>query len=148
MVNVNIKFNGKDYLLSCDEGQEDNLKELASYLDTKYSELQKDLGNIGENKLLLISAIKIIDEFFDLKKKINTKKDEFQDLSKKFKEIKSLAINYRDEKEIEIEKLRDEINKLQTMIEDSKNLYENMLDKTTKSIQDFIENTEVKEKIQ
>ena len=148
MVNVNIKFNGKDYLLSCDEGQEDNLKELASYLDTKYSELQKDLGNIGENKLLLISAIKIIDEFFDLKKKINTKRDEFQDLSKKFKEIKSLAINYRDEKEIEIEKLKDEINKLQTMIEDSKNLYENMLDKTTKSIQDFIENTEVKEKIQ
>ena len=148
MVNVNIKFNGKDYLLSCDEGQEDNLKELANYLDTKYSELQKDLGNIGENKLLLISAIKIIDEFFDLKKKINTKRDEFQDLSKKFKEIKSLAINYRDEKEIEIEKLKDEINKLQTMIEDSKNLYENMLDKTTKSIQDFIENTEVKEKIQ
>ena len=148
MVNVNIKFNGKDYLLSCDEGQEDNLKELASYLDTKYSELQKDLGNIGENKLLLISAIKIIDEFFDLKKKINTKRDEFQDLSKKFKEIKSLAINYRDEKEIEIEKLKDEINKLQTMIEDSKNLYENMLDKTTKSIQDFIENTEVKQKIQ
>jgi len=148
MVNVNIKFNSKDYLLSCDAGQEDNLKELADFLDKKYRDLQNDLGNIGENKLLLISAIKIIDEFFDLKKKVNSKKNEFQELSKKFKEIKFLATNYRDEKENEISKLREEINKLQIMIEDSKKLYENMLDRTTKSIQDFIENNESEKNIQ
>ena len=148
MVNVNIKFNGKDYLLSCDEGQEDNLKELADFLDNKYLDLKNDLGNIGENKLLLISAIKIIDEFFDLRKKVNSKKNEFQELSKKFKEIKFLATNYRDEKENEISKLREEINKLQIMIEDSKKLYENMLDRTTKSIQDFIENNESEKNIQ
>jgi len=144
MVNVNIKFNGKDYLLSCDTGQEDNLKELASYLDNKYNELKKDLGNIGESKLLLISAIKIIDEFFDLKKKVDSKKGEFEDLSRKFKEIKSLAINYKEEKDTEINQLKEEINKLQIMIEDSRQLYENMLDKTTKSIQDFIDNAESK----
>ena len=148
MVNVNIKFNGKDYLLSCDAGQEDNLKELADFLDNKYLDLKKDLGNIGENKLLLISAIKIIDEFFDLKKKVNSKKNEFQELSKKFKEIKFLATNYRDEKENEINKLKEEINKLQIMIEDSKKLYENMLDRTTKSIQDFIESNESEKNIQ
>jgi len=66
MANVNIKFNNKDYLLSCDEGQEENLKDLASHLDTKYAELKKNLGNIGENKLLLITTIKIIDDYFDL----------------------------------------------------------------------------------
>ena len=148
MVNVNIKFNSKDYLLSCDAGQEDNLKELGDFLDNKYLDLKKDLGNIGENKLLLISAIKIIDEFFDLKKKVSSKKNEFQELSKKFKEIKFLATNYRDEKENEISKLREEINKLQIMIEDSKKLYENMLDRTTKSIQDFIENNESEKNIQ
>ena len=148
MVNVNIKFNGKDYLLSCDEGQEDNLKELADFLDNKYLDLKNDLGNIGENKLLLISAIKIIDEFFDLKKKVNSKKNEFQELSKKFKEIKFLATNYRDEKENEITKLKEEINKLQIMIEDSKKSYENMLDRTTKSIHDFIENNESEKNIQ
>ena len=148
MVNVNIKFNGKDYLLSCDEGQEDNLKELADFLDNKYLDLKNDLGNIGENKLLLISAIKIIDEFFDLKKKVSSKKNEFQELSKKFKEIKFLATNYRDEKENEISKLKEEINKLQIMIEDSKKLYENMLDRTTKSIQDFIEDNNSEKNIQ
>ena len=148
MVNVNIKFNGKDYLLSCDEGQEENLKELASFLDTKYGELKSNLGNIGENKLLLITTIKIIDEFFDIKKKVVIKKKEFENISEKFKEIKSLAIKYRDEKENEIKNLKDEITKLKKDIEDSKNSYEKMLDSTTQSIQKFIDSAEEEKKIQ
>ena len=148
MVNVNIKFNGKDYLLSCDEGQEDGLKELANYLDTKYDELKSNLGNIGENKLLLITAIKIIDEFFDIKKKVDIKKKEFENLSEKFKEIKSLAIKYKEEKEVEVGKLNDKINEFKKMIEDSKSSYEHMLDKTTQSIQEFIESAEKEKNIQ
>ena len=109
MANVNIKFNNKDYLLSCDEGQEENLKELASHLDLKYSKLKKNLGNIGENKLLLITAIQMTDDYFDLFKKTKNKKDEFEKLSIKFKELKSLAINYKEEKEAEIGKLKQEI---------------------------------------
>ena len=81
MANVNVKFNNKDYLLSCDEGQEESLKELANYLDSKYSNLKKDLGNLGENKLLLITAIQMVDNYFDLFKKVKVKKDEFENLS-------------------------------------------------------------------
>ena len=92
MANVNIKFNNKDYLLSCDDGQEENLKELASHLDLTYTELKKNLGNIGENKLLLITTIKIIDEYFDLFKKVKNSKVDFEKLSSKFKELMSLLI--------------------------------------------------------
>ena len=148
MVNVNIKFNGKDYLLACDEGQQESLKELASYLDIKYSELKGSLGNIGENKLLLITTIKIIDEFFDIKKKVSVKKEEFESLSEKFKEIRSLAIEYKDEKEKEIQKLNEEIDILKKKIDDSKNSYESMLEKTTQSINKFIESTETEKNIQ
>ena len=84
MANVNIKFNSKDYLLSCDDGQEENLKQLAKHLDKKYTELKKNLGNIGENKLLLITSIKIMDEYFETKKKIDEKKEELKNLSNKF----------------------------------------------------------------
>ena len=98
MANVNIKFNNKDYLLSCDDGQEENLKELASHLDSKYIGLKKNLGNIGENRLLLITAIKMVDDYFDLFKKIKNTKADFEKLSIKFKELKSLAITYKDEK--------------------------------------------------
>jgi len=144
MANVNIKFNNKDYLLSCDDGQEENLKELASHLDLKYNELKKGLGNIGENKLLLITAIKMVDDYFDLFKKVKNTKADFEKLSIKFKELKSLAINYKDEKELEIEKLKNELNNFEMMVEKSKSSYEEILDKTTKSIEKFIENADIR----
>ena len=142
MANVNIKFNNKDYLLSCDEGQEETLIELANHLDSKYTKLKKDLGNIGENKLLLITAIKMVDDYFDLFKKVESTKNNFQELSNKFKELRSLAINYKDEKELEIEKLKNELNEFKIKIEKSRSSYEEILDKTTQSIEKFIKNTE------
>ena len=142
MANVNVKFNNKDYLLSCDDGQEENLKKLAEHLDSKYNELKKNLGNIGENKILLITAIQMVDDYFDLFQKVKNTKKDFEKLSIKFKELRSLAISYRDEKEIEIGKLKDELNEFKTMVEQSQNSYEEVLDKTTKSIEKFIENAE------
>ena len=150
MANVNIKFNGKDYLLSCDDGQEENLKELANHLDSKYNGLKNNLGNIGESKLLLITAIKIVDDYFDLFKKVKSTKSDFKKLSSKFKELRSLAISYKDDKEIEINKLKNELNEFKEMVEKSKSSYEEILDKTTKSIEDFIENADnnIEKKIQ
>ena len=142
MANVNIKFNNKEYLLSCEDGQEENLVELANHLNSKYTELNQNLGNIGENKLLLITAIKIVDDYFDLFKKVKSTKNDFQDLSKKFKELRSLAINYKDEKELEIEKLKNELNEFKTKVDKSRSSYEEILDKTTQSIEKFIRNTE------
>tara|TARA_Y100000591_G_scaffold317760_1_gene327815 strand:+ start:736 stop:1182 length:447 start_codon:yes stop_codon:yes gene_type:complete len=148
MANVSIKFNGKDYLLSCDDGQEESLKKLTSFLDNKYLELKKKLGNIGENKLLLITSIQLIDEHFDLKKRITEQKKKLDELSNKFKELKSLAIKYKDNKEDEIKDLNKEIDKIKKNIEDANNMYENMLDKTTKSLEKIIKNAEANSNIQ
>ena len=148
MANVNIKFNNKDYLLSCDDGQEESLKKLTSFLDNKYLELKKKLGNIGENKLLLITAIKLIDEHFDLRRRVKDQKDKLDDLSKKFKELKSLAIKYKDVKEVEINDLNKEIENIKKSIDEANNMYENMLDKTTKSLEKIIKNAETSSNIQ
>jgi len=142
MANVNIKFNNKDYLLSCDDGQEENLIELASHLDSKYNELKKNLGNIGENKLLLITAIQMVDDYFDLFKKVKNTKNDFEKLSTRFKELRSLSIKYKEDKDLEIGKLKNEIDDFKMIVEKSKNSYEEILDKTTKSIEKFIENSE------
>ena len=142
MANVSIKFNNKEYLLSCDAGQEESLKELANHLDLKYNELKKNLGNLGENKLLLITAIKMVDDYFDLFKKVKNKKNDFENLSIKFKELRSLAIRYKDEKEIEIRNLKEELNEFKIMVEKSKNSYEEILNKTTRSIEEFVETVE------
>ena len=142
MANVNIKFNGKDYLLSCDDGQEESLKKLTSFLDSKYMELKKKLGNIGENKLLLITAIKLIDEHFELRERISDQKNKLDDLSNKFKELKSLAIKYKDVKEVEIKDLNKEIDNIKKNIDEANIMYENMLDKTTESLEKIIKNAE------
>ena len=148
MANVNIKFNNKDYLLSCDDGQEEDLKNLTKFLDKKYTDLREKLGNIGENKLLLITTIQVIDEYFDLKKRVLSQKKNFESLSKKFKEMKSLAIDYKDNKETEITKLNTELEKLKKTIQESQNIYETMLDKTTRSLEEIIKNTEDGSKVQ
>ena len=148
MANVNIKFNNKDYLLSCDDGQEEDLKNLTKFLDKKYSDLKEKLGNIGENKLLLITTIQVIDEYFDLKKKVLSHKKNFESLSEKFKEMKSLAIDYKEGKETEISKLNLELDKFRKTVEESQSIYETMLDKTTKSLEEIIRNTENESQIQ
>ena len=147
MANVNVKFNNKDYLLSCDDGQEESLKKLTKFLDKKYSELKDKLGNIGENKLLLITTIQLIDEYFDLKQKI-TQQKKIDEISNKFKEIKFLAIKYKEDKDIEIKSLKDELEGLKKTIEENNSLYESMLDKTTQSLEKIISNTESLSKIQ
>ena len=148
MANINIKFNNKDYLLSCDDGQEESLKKLTKFLDNKYSELKDKLGNIGENKLLLITTIQLIDEYFDLKQRVAQQKKKLDNLADKFQELKRLAIKYKEGKDKEINKLNDELDKFQKIVEENNNLYESMLDKTTKSLEKILLNTESTSKVQ
>ena len=148
MANVNVKFNNKDYLLSCDDGQEEDLTNLTKFLDKKYSDLKEKLGNIGESKLLLITSIQVIDEYFDLKKRVTSQKDSFENLSKKFKEMRSLVLDYKEGKEGEISKLNNELEKFKKMVEESQNVYESLLDKTTKSLEEIIKDTESSSKVQ
>ena len=89
MANINIKFNGKDFLLSCDDGQEEHLEELSIHLNNKFDNLKKSLGNIGENKLLLITSISVMDEYFETRKKIEEQKNQINIITEKFKELKN-----------------------------------------------------------
>jgi len=148
MANVNIKFNNKDYLLSCDDGQEESLKKLTKFLDKKYNELKEKLGNIGENKLLLITTIQLIDEYFDLKAKVSDQKKKLDEISSKFKEIRALAIEYKKDKDSEIKKINEELEQFKITIEKNNNLYESMIDKTAESLEKIISNTESLSKIQ
>ena len=148
MANVNIKFNGKEFLLSCDDGQEEHLEELSIYLNNKFNDLKNSLGNIGENKLLLIASIKVMDEYFETKKKIEEQKTELNNITKKFKELKSLVYEYKNDKETEITNLQKDQAKVKSEIESHKSNYENLVDKATLEIESFIKKHEVDTKAQ
>jgi len=148
MANVNIKFNGKEFLLSCDDGQEEHLEELSLNLNEKFNDLKNSLGNIGENKLMLITSIKVMDEYFETKKKIEKQKMELNNITERFKELKSLVYDYKDDKEKEIINLKDEQAKVKSEIESQKITYENLVDKATSEIESFLKKNAVDAKVQ
>ena len=148
MANVNIKFNGKEFLLSCDDGQEEHLEELLTHINEKFSNLKNDLGNIGENKLLLITSVQIMDEYFETKKKVEQKKTELQNLSNKFRELKSLVYDYRDRKEEEMNKLQQDHESFKKEIEKNKEDYEKIIEAAADEIENFVEKANLENPIQ
>ena len=148
MANITIKFNGKEFLLSCEDGQEEHLDELSLHLNNRFNKLKNDLGNIGENKLLLITSIKIMDEYFETKKKIDQKKQELRDLSNKFRELKSLVYEYKDKKEQEIKQLNQEQGNFKKEIEKNKDDYEKIIEEAADEIENFVQKVSTENPIQ
>ena len=148
MANVNIKFNGKEFLLSCDDGQEEHLEELLTHINEKFNNLKNDLGNIGENKLLLITSVQIMDEYFETKKKVEQKKTELQNLSNKFRELKSLVYDYRDKKEEEMKKLQQDHEGFKKEIEKNKEDYEKIIEAAADEIENFVEKANLENPVQ
>tara|TARA_B110001450_G_scaffold85533_1_gene81404 strand:+ start:317 stop:763 length:447 start_codon:yes stop_codon:yes gene_type:complete len=148
MANVNIKFNGKDFLLSCDDGQEEHLEELLTHINQKFEDLKNDLGNIGENKLLLITSVKIMDEYFETKKKVDQKKNELKDLSDKFRELKSLVYKYKDKKEDELNQLSQDHESFKKEIKKNKEDYEKIIEEAADEIENFVEKVNLENSVQ
>ena len=148
MANVNIKFNGKDFLLSCDDGQEEHLEELLTHINEKFSNLKNDLGNIGENKLLLITSVQIMDEYFETKKKVEQKKTELKNLSDKFRELKSLVYEYKDKKEEELNQLSQNHEDFKKEIDKNKENYEKIIDEASDEIENFIKKASLENQVQ
>ena len=148
MANVNIKFNGKEFLLSCDDGQEEHLEELLTHINEKFNNLKNDLGNIGENKLLLITSVQIMDEYFETKKKVEQKKTELQNLSNKFRELKSLVYDYRDRKEEEMKRLSQDHEDFKREMEKNKEDYEKIIETAANEIEIFVEKANLENPVQ
>ena len=138
MVNVNVKFNSRDYLLACEDGQEKELEKLTIELNKKFEKLKSDLGNLGEGKLLLITAIQTMDEMFSIKETMQKLKKHNRELEEKFKEIKDLSIQYKDDRDREVRNLNEELAKLKIMIEQNESSYSEVLNKVSSSIDNFL----------
>ena len=65
MSQVVVKVNGREFAVSCAEGQESRIRRLAQYIDAKVGEFVKELGQVGEARLMLLAALVITDELAD-----------------------------------------------------------------------------------
>lgn len=71
MSQVEIRINGRDYRVTCEDGQEERLQQLAAYFDRHVSGLSAELGQIGDARLMLLAALTVCDELFDAKGRIS-----------------------------------------------------------------------------
>jgi len=65
MGQVVVNVNGRDFALSCADGQEARIRRLAQYVDAKIGEFTKTVGQVGEARLILLAALVIADELSD-----------------------------------------------------------------------------------
>jgi cell division protein ZapA len=68
---VNVMVNSRAYTIACDAGEEEHLKELAAHVDGKVKELIGPVGQVGDQKLLLMAAVLITDEFFEARARLD-----------------------------------------------------------------------------
>ena len=71
MSQVEIKINGRQYQVSCEDGQERNLTELAEYFDGKMTSLIDEVGQIGDTSLMVMASLLIADELSDANQELN-----------------------------------------------------------------------------
>ena len=121
---------------------------------TDKQNLSEKLKNfIIKKKKILLTIISIIIilliaffsyKYFETKKKVHTNKQEIKDITKKFKQLKSLVYNYKDDKENEAKQLSDNISKLENEIQNLKKEYEKIISNTTQQIEEFVQKTNLK----
>ena len=109
------------------------------HINQVFNYLNNDLSHLVENNLLLITAVIIIDEYYETQKKVHQKKNELIDLSNKFKELKSLIYDYRDKKEEEIQELNKNHQNFKNEIEANQKKYEKLIDEAADEISNFVE---------
>jgi len=84
---VNVMVNSRAYTIACDEGEEDHLRELAAHVDSKVQELLGSVGQVGDQRLLLMAAVLITDELFEARARQDAHAKKAGDLASAHDEI-------------------------------------------------------------
>jgi cell division protein ZapA len=84
---VNVMVSGRAYTIACDEGEEEHLKDLATHVDSKVRELLESVGQVGDQRLLLMAALLVTDEYFEARAKLEGHAKHAGDLASAHEEI-------------------------------------------------------------
>lgn len=84
---VNVMVNSRAYTIACDDGEEDHLRELAAHVDAKVKELLTSVGQVGDQRLLLMAAVLITDELFEARARQDAHAKKAGDLANAHEEI-------------------------------------------------------------
>jgi cell division protein ZapA len=72
MAQVEVTVNGRNYIVACEDGEEEHLQSLAAYLNHNVTELANSIGQVGEARLMLMAGLLLADELFDARGSVET----------------------------------------------------------------------------
>ncbi len=76
MAQVSVTINGRQFRMSCEDGQEDHLMNLARELDTRIGGLRAKFGEIGDTRLTVMAAITVADELAEAATRVKRLEEE------------------------------------------------------------------------
>ncbi|MEO6015580.1 MAG: cell division protein ZapA [Devosia sp.] len=87
MPEVNVEIDGKKYRMACEEGQEAHLMELADRFNRTVIQLKGSFGEIGDNRLVVMAGIAVLDELAEAENRIESLKQDIGDLTTAGREL-------------------------------------------------------------
>ena len=76
MAQVSVEVNGRPYVIGCEDGQEKRLTQLAAAVDAQIRQVARDVGPLGETRLMLMGALVMADDIAELRGEIETLRTE------------------------------------------------------------------------
>lgn len=69
---VRVTVNGRSYKIGCDAGEEERILDLAQYLDGRVADLAGRVGQVGDERLLLMTALVLADDLAEAVAELET----------------------------------------------------------------------------
>ncbi|WP_330083895.1 cell division protein ZapA [Methylocystis iwaonis] len=92
MAAVIVSIAGRTYRLSCDDGEEPRLEELARYVEGKILSMKDNFREIGEQRVVVMAALSIADEAADARNKAQALEAEVAALRAELDAVKKAAV--------------------------------------------------------
>jgi cell division protein ZapA len=105
-----VTIGGRSYRLQCAEGEETHLEQLGGFVDGKIDEMRKSFGEIGDQRIVVMAALSLADELFEMRRKVETRAT---DLDKALDAEKSA----REAADIRLAALEKEIGEMTARVE-------------------------------
>jgi cell division protein ZapA len=80
MAQVNLTINGRVYRMACDDGEEEHVTELGQRFDKAINELRQALGEIGDQRLMVMAGILMTDRLDDAERRLKRAEQEIREL--------------------------------------------------------------------
>jgi cell division protein ZapA len=96
MAQVTVLVNGRNYTLACEDGEEEHLTALATFIDSRVAELGRSVGQVGDARLMLMASLVVADELAVANERVEELEQEMEQIKQGSSAAGSLSVTNGD----------------------------------------------------